>query len=450
MDILNKLVIPQSAQHIHILHYLLTLSLFLFIPFIGLILGGATLAYFYKNIAQKKDNHFYLRFAKDIIDTVTVSKAVGIALGIIPLLTIILILIQLLHEMPIPTISYLLVAFVFICIALVLIYTFKYTFTFSDIYDSIKDIHPVSETVHKEIESFKEGNKNLGSNTAIYGLILLYAAFWVIVAALSYIVFRSDFADKGLFSVLFSWEVLSRFIYMLAASFMFTGAAILFNFFYWDGGKKIENSEYKEFVKNHSTRITLIPAVILPLFLLINLLGIPNDALSSVVFGFAFIALLLVFWVYHLLYHLIKEPTSKFSGMLFFVALCSILAILVKDQVTIANATELQTELMSANYDQFVSKLEASEKPAKKISGEEIFNNICSSCHAFDHKIVGPPYNQTLPTFEGKMDDLVSFILNPVPGKVPGYPPMPNPGLNPAQAKAVAQYIMTTYKNEKK
>mgnify|MGYP005843183245 CR=1 FL=1 len=55
--------------------------------------------------------------------------------------------------------------------------------------------------------------------------------------------------------------------------------------------------------------------------------------------------------------------------------------------------------------------------------------------------MVGPPYNQVLTKYEGKMDELIGFILNPV--KVdPAYPPMPNQGLRRDEAKNIAEYLM--------
>jgi cytochrome c len=50
-----------------------------------------------------------------------------------------------------------------------------------------------------------------------------------------------------------------------------------------------------------------------------------------------------------------------------------------------------------------------------------------------------------MPKYEGKKDLLVKFILNPV--KInPDYPAMPNPGLKPKEAEAIAEYLLTTYK----
>jgi cytochrome c len=52
-----------------------------------------------------------------------------------------------------------------------------------------------------------------------------------------------------------------------------------------------------------------------------------------------------------------------------------------------------------------------------------------------------------MPKYEGKKTQLVAFIRNPV--KVnPAYPPMPNPGLKPNEAEAVATYLLENYKKK--
>jgi cytochrome c1 len=58
--------------------------------------------------------------------------------------------------------------------------------------------------------------------------------------------------------------------------------------------------------------------------------------------------------------------------------------------------------------------------------------------------LVGPPYNEVLPKYVNNKDALVQFILNPQ--KInPAYPAMPNQGLKPNEARAVAEYILSTY-----
>ncbi len=81
--------------------------------------------------------------------------------------------------------------------------------------------------------------------------------------------------------------------------------------------------------------------------------------------------------------------------------------------------------------------------------GEQVFNTKCIACHRFDQRLVGPPYNDVLPKYENDLEGLVDFILNPV--KVnEDYPMMPNQGLKPQEARAVAQYIMNQFQSENK
>ena len=97
MDFLDNIALPQSAEHIQLLHYLLILVLFLFISFIGLVFGGTILSVRYKRKSEKSGDEKYFHFAKDIMEIVTISKSIGFILGIAPLITIILIYSQLLH-----------------------------------------------------------------------------------------------------------------------------------------------------------------------------------------------------------------------------------------------------------------------------------------------------------------------------------------------------------------
>ncbi|MBK9330870.1 MAG: hypothetical protein IPM96_00355 [Ignavibacteria bacterium] len=60
----------------------------------------------------------------------------------------------------------------------------------------------------------------------------------------------------------------------------------------------------------------------------------------------------------------------------------------------------------------------------------------------------GPPYNLTVPKYNGDIKKLADFILNPT--KIsPDYPPMPNPGLKPKEAAAVSQYLIDKVSGKK-
>lgn len=444
MNFLDKLVIPLSPEHIVLLHYIAMLILFLFIPYTSMVLGGIVLSLIYKSKGLKESNHIYIRFAKDIIETVTINTSMGIVLGILTLVTSIFIFVQLFHNANLSTVSYLIVSLLLITFGLILIYTYRYSFSFSRLFDSIKNIHSDDDTVEEELHRYREKSVSISSSSGKFGLLFLFIGLWLFVAGITIAGFPAKWNSTGILSTMFSWDVLFRFASFLLGSCAFTGAVIYFKFFYWEGGKKNLDEPYSDFVKKVALSVTAIGTLLLPIFLWINIAVLPNNALSYSVFLYSTIALLLLFLAYHYLYVMFKTSTVKYSSYLFFTVLLTLMAIIVKDQLAMGNATIKQNEILSANFTQVMEKL-TGEGNAPKVSGEAIYKNICSACHSFDHKVVGPPYEQTLPKYKGNVDKLVTFILNPKQNN-PGYPPMPNPGLNPVQARAVATYILKEVK----
>ncbi|OGV09904.1 MAG: hypothetical protein A3J84_05680, partial [Ignavibacteria bacterium RIFOXYA2_FULL_37_17] len=125
----------------------------------------------------------------------------------------------------------------------------------------------------------------------------------------------------------------------------------------------------------------------------------------------------------------------------------TLLALIIKDQLAMGNATVKQSVILNAQFVKYLAELKGTGEGAEKLSGEEIYQVRCSSCHAFDRRIVGPPHNEVVPKYEGKKEQLVAFIRNPI--KVnPAYPPMPNPGLKPAEADAIATYLLDHFKKK--
>ena len=446
MNFLDKLVIPLSPEHLLLLHYIAIFIFFLFVPFISIILGGTALSLYYKRKGIKNDDKIQLRFAKDVMEIVTINKSTGIVLGILTLITSILIYIQLFHEANMSTVNYLSGAVILIIIGLILVYTYRYSLTFGDLFDSVKESENADKAVADELDKFKQGSKILSRKSGRYGIIFLVLGTWLFTAGVTLAAYPADWNNNSFLSVMFSGDVILRFIPFLLMAAAFTGATVLFINFNWDGGKENLSPEYKDLIKTAVVRWVLFGSVFLPLFLLINLLTLPNNALSYSVFVYSTVALLLLFLVYHYLYAMYKNSETRYGTHIFFVVLFSIFAIIIKDQLAMGNATRQQTMKLAANFEQTMQKLTNSgSKATAKISGKEIYENICSACHSFDHKVVGPPYEQTLPKYKGNVDKLVTFILNPTQNN-PGYPIMPNPGLNREQAHAVATYILKEVK----
>mgnify|MGYP003337036540 FL=1 len=67
-------------------------------------------------------------------------------------------------------------------------------------------------------------------------------------------------------------------------------------------------------------------------------------------------------------------------------------------------------------------------------------SNQCLSCHGLDKKVVGPAFTDVAAKYQGKVDYLVSKIISGGAG-VWGNIPMPAQSLQPADAKAIAQWL---------
>jgi cytochrome c551/c552 len=116
--------------------------------------------------------------------------------------------------------------------------------------------------------------------------------------------------------------------------------------------------------------------------------------------------------------------------------------LVISDNLAIGTATRSQVALLANTHDKSIEELKATlGVTTVSFTGEEIYNSRCESCHLFDKKKVGPPYYETIPKYQGKKAELISFILHPTK-KNSDYPPMQNPGLRAIEADSVATYIL--------
>jgi cytochrome c551/c552 len=80
--------------------------------------------------------------------------------------------------------------------------------------------------------------------------------------------------------------------------------------------------------------------------------------------------------------------------------------------------------------------------------GMKVFDAVCSVCHRFDAKVVGPPLNEVVPKYQGDLEKLKKFIRDPV--KVnPALPAMPKPAIKEDEVDAVARYLLSKVKSGK-
>ncbi len=442
MEFLEKLVLPQSAHHIQLIHYLLIAIFFLFIPYIGTLLVSSIVSLVYWHKGKRSRNELYLDFAASVIRIPTLNKSIGFVLGILPILTITFMISQIMHGAGTYVLQLLFVSFIMGTIGVILLYTFRYSLDFQRLYTNIDE--KVRDTeINSEIKEKSRHVVRLADKTGLWGIIFLSAALWLLFSATTLIV-NPPMWQSSLFSLIFSWRVLLFVIQFLAVASSIMGAVMLFAYFYWEGGITNENEDLLSYIKTICLRITFGGSLLLPVFIAVTLLSVNSNYLSGSVFVFSLLSLIFLLLAYNLLYAVIKEKNTRYSGLVFFLILFTAFSVIIKDQAVMSNATEQQAVILDSQFQEYLAGL-TGNRGTEEVSGKEIFDVRCSSCHKFDQKLVGPAYKDVLPKYEGKIDQLTGFVLNPVK-KNPEYPPMPNPGLKPNEAKAVAGYIMETYK----
>ena len=446
MEFLNNFVLPQSAEHIELLHYMLLIILFLFIPFISLVFGGAILSVYYHRKGEKANDKFYIRLAKEISEITTINKSVGFILGVAPIITSILIYSQLLHNSEITNLNYLALALLFVTTSLIFIYSYRYSLSFNRIFSSLAEKEIADPGIAEDVFKLSDESNRISNKAGLFGILFLFLGLWFFITALTIPTFYSAWTSNNFISGLFSVEVLVRFIFFILFAITLTGGMVLFTFLEDEKKKRIKEPQYSDFVKQKIVRVTFFSSVLIPLFLLFSIFGLPSTSLTGTVFFYAFISLFLLFLGYHFLYLLTKEVKGTIAALLFFTLIFSVAAFIISEQKAMATATKFQSASLSAQFDKYFAELKGEGK-AVTINAAEIYQVKCASCHKWDQKLVGPPHMEVLPKYVGKEAQLVAFIRNP--GKVnPDYPPMPNPGLKPNEAEAMAKYLLETYKEK--
>lgn len=445
MNFFDKLVLPQSTEHTILLHYLAIMLQFLFLPFFSLLIAGTILSIFNKRKAQKTGDGRYLRFASELIEIAALNKSMGIILGIVPVAALVMIYAQLLHTMQVETVTYLLISLVFLTCAVIAIYSYRYAFKYSNLFTKISE-SGLSSEVSDTLKEAESNVKKLNSQAGKWGLVLLLAGTYFLTGGL-YMAGHSSYWDgKGdMLALISSPGIFLKWIQLISFAFTITSAVMLFVYFYWEGGRLKNDGEYADFVKGKLFRILFISGIIQPLLIAGVFTSYPASALSNLVFLFVMIMILAFFAAFHLLYDMYKNGHLRHTFALMTLVFVTLYSGAIAEQFSVKNSTVKNSVLMNVVFEESVKNLEKLTASAAGLTGEEIFAQKCSACHRYDQKVVGPAYKDVLPKYEGKMADLVEFVKNPK--KIdPAFPPMPNQGLKPQEAKAIAKYIMENYK----
>ncbi len=447
MEILENIALPQSPLHIELLSYLIVLTLLLLLPYISVLFGSTLLSIMFNRKGRVYANNTYIKFSKKLIDLVTFNKSAAISFTVIPIISIAFIFTQLLQNTGADVYDNLIFAVIILFSALILIFTYKYSFHLSDILNLI-DSEKTREV--QEFQVYKEKTNSLLLNSGPIGFLFLSISIYIVIGAIKYSIDSTNWGDNSLTNLIFSTQTLISFLYFVSLSMAMTSVSILYILFKPGSEYSKNPNEESQFIRDFSLKTAMIFTIVQPVLFMLELFTVPKIALSSSLFVLSIFILALLLLLVSLYYFMLKDNDLKFRKGAFVLTLLLFLFISVKDQVSFDTSSQLQVKNLIVDYEQYETEFKSQMGiQVAAVSGEDIFNVICSACHKFETKIVGPPYIETLVKYEGKRDDLVDFILNPK--KInPDYPAMPNQGLKPNQAEAVADYIIRTYEQKYK
>ena len=454
MEFLKDIALPQPAEHVQLLLFMLNLVLITLLPYFGFMLGASTLSLLFRRrarstsqrergnrrVVDESGDPLELRFSRDLITTAVFSKSGVTFLAVIPALTLVFLLAQFLQSTPAIAASLMGFGFLALLASAILLYAYAYTFRLSGILRAV-DASPGGTT--EELRNAIAANEHVHGRTGRWGLICAYTASILLVGSITVVGNPQDWADmETVFDLFLSAEFWLRYGQFLAVAAGATGVGILFFFLSWQGGLADPAEAYGQLIIKTGVRLGGASLLLLPIFIVGTIALTPVQGLSGVVFGLTALSITFLFITAHMVYAYWKEGRSGYVSYAFFALGVALVLLFTKDQVAISNAVQEHAVNLASVAEKEREDLKSRLGiVAKAMSGADIYNAKCSACHMFDQKRIGPPYKEVIPKYQGKMAELVAFIMNPV--KVnPAYPNMPNQGLKPAEADSIAHYLV--------
>jgi cytochrome c len=244
---------------------------------------------------------------------------------------------------------------------------------------------------------------------------------------------------------IYNIQALCRLVIFVAGSLLITGGALLFVYFVWPERKLPADDPW---LRNIALGLTMAGAVALPASVVWDAAILPFGARSNSNLRLVFYLIALSWGVGSMTLGMLLNQSRRWVllvSVLAFVTLGGELSRqLVVRNTAIADKLALQRLDAEATLTALREKQEtryASNAPIDPAMGLKVYNEKCSSCHAFDVKVVGPPHRLVVPKYKGDEAKLMAFILNPV--KIdPAYPAMPKLGLTRREAQAAAGYLL--------
>jgi cytochrome c2 len=414
-----------SPELLTLLRYCLVLTLLIHLPFIGMLVGGSALSLLMNLLGRNGGDRDYRRFSQELIETLSTRKSALFLFGLLPIFPVALIYDRLLYDTGI--LRWYFWLFLFITIFAGLLFLIFYRASFR----------------------FKSDLPTLSLGTGVIGLLTLVFAYKLFFIGTG-IVFNPEklpFLQKNLYFVL-SWNSVVKIILFFLLFFGITGGAVLFFVGQRPREGETFDPEYGKLASQTGTILTTFATLPIPVFVLFNLITLPDIALSGGVFAISVAIMILALAVCVVLSVTFGNQAGRSNAYVFVLYILIFLAVLMNDNVAIGNAyqersmaLEIQAEEIKAEKEALREKPIVSKPSASLKMGEGVYDKRCSTCHAFESRDIGPPLYEVLPKYRDNVEGLKGFIRKPTLVN-PDYPPMLAQGLTEEEIESVALYIL--------
>jgi cytochrome c551/c552 len=411
MEILNNLLSAPGTQQMELLKYLIPFMLMVHLPYAGMVIVSSALSLAHKPASRP--------FSRNLANMIMGGPWIILIFGLLPLMSLGFLLKLILSRTTLPILVYILRLLLPAILGFGLLHRYR------------------------------RSESPLVGLGGVAVLLFTYLNFYNIMALL--IAPEQWPFSRSPFPVPFSITFIIHYFQFLVISVILTGAAILFIYFRWEEKKLPEESEFAGVHRHWGGALVLGGSLALPALVLWDLYTIPPASLSTSVFLNGAAMLVVLFILSLLSLNILRKKHTRHATVIFILSLGLFAAAVLKDHRLFRNASreDLAVWRMQAMQAEEADRLEREKTYRKAVKadaklGEEIFNQRCTACHAFDRRILGPPYNEVVPKYIGRADDLMGFLREPQ--KVdPDYPAMPDPGLREYEIESVTRFLLARY-----
>jgi len=240
-------------------------------------------------------------------------------------------------------------------------------------------------------------------------------------------------------------NVFPRYLHFMNASFAITGF-FAYGYFSYIGRKKPDEAAYYDRAKKLGMKWALYATMLQLIFGVLNYGTLPMIADSTLVLILIICAVIFAgIAIYLLALNLYTD--KKIPPITIFVTIFVVVSFMATMRHFVRENALKEPKKIVANktalYQARLASFMKTYSPTGEVivTGESIFQEVCTACHALDKKVVGPPMQYAINKYRNNKEAMIAFVNNPK--KInPDFPVMPKPPISENEVNMVVDYLL--------